>query len=142
MTDTGSPRQDGRGLAEQIKGLIKDISVLFRQEIELAKAEAGERVQSAVHGGQMLVIGAILAIGALGVLLAAIVVAIAGMLEGAGMDAGLANAIAAVIVAVVVGGIGWSMISSGIKKLKTSNFKMERTAHSLSEDANVVKERI
>jgi len=142
MTATGSQRENTRGLADQIKGLISDISTLFRQEIELAKTEAGERVSSAVHGGQMLVIGAILAIGALGVLLAGIVVAIAGVLEGMGMEPGLANTIAAVIVAVVVGGIAWAMISSGINKLKTSNFKMEKTTHSLSADAKVVKERL
>ena len=142
MTITGAPRGDTRGLGDQVKGLITDISVLFRQEIELATTEVGERVSSAVNGGKMLLIGAILAIGALGVLLAAIVVALAAVLEGMGMDPGAANTIAAFAVAIVVGGIGWIMISSGINKLKTSNLKMEKTARSLSEDANVVKERL
>lgn len=142
MTMTGTQDEDKRGLAKQIKALISDISLLFRQEIELAKTEAGERVSSAVQGGKLLVIGAILAVGALGVLLAAIVVAIAGVLEGMGMDAGLANSLAAVGVALIVGGTGWAMISSGISKLKASNFRMEKTSHSLSADANTVKERI
>ncbi|WP_127145234.1 phage holin family protein [Pelagibacterium montanilacus] len=141
MTVAGTSNSDKQGLPAQLKGLVGDLSALFRQEVELAKTEAGERLESAVHGGQLLAIGAILAIGALGVLLAAIVVAIAGALESMGMDAGLANTVAAVTVAIVVGGIGWAMISSGVKKLKTSNFKMNRTAHSLSEDANAVKER-
>ena len=142
MSTTDTPRNQTRGLTEQVKGLISDVSALFRQEIELAKTEAGERVESAVHGGQSLIIGAILAIGALGVLLAAIVSALAAGLEAIGMDAALANAIAALVVAAVVGGIGWAMISSGIKRLKSSNFKMEKTAHSLSEDAHAVKERL
>ncbi|SDH15910.1 phage holin family protein [Pelagibacterium luteolum] len=142
MTKTSTSNEGSRGLASQVKALINDVSTLFREEIQLAKTEAGERLDSAIHGGQMVVIGAILAIGAVGVLLAALVVAIAGLLESMGMDAGLANTFAAAGVALVVGGIGWAMISSGVKKLKATNFKMERTAHSLSEDANVVRERL
>lgn len=133
---------DARTLAGMIKGLVSDVSTLFRQEIELAKTEASERVESAVHGGQMLVIGAILAIGALGVLLAGIVTLGTALLVSMGMDEMTASIISAVVVALIVGLIGWMMISAGIKRLKTSNFKLERTVHSLSEDANVVKERL
>lgn len=142
MTTAGTQHGDTRGLAQQVKGLIGDVSSLFRQEIELAKTEAGERVESAVQGGQMLVIGAILAVGALGVLLAAIVLALTAWLESTGMDPAIANMISAAAVAIIVGGIGWAMISAGVKRLKSSNFKMERTTHSLSEDANIIKERI
>lgn len=142
MSTTEAPHSDSRSLTYLVKGLVSDVSTLFRQEIELAKTEAGERVESAVHGGQMLVIGAILAIGALGILLAAIVVLGTAWLMSMGMDPMTANIISAVAVAFIVGAIGWAMISSGIKRLKTSNFKLERTTHSLGEDANVVKERI
>lgn len=142
MSAAGEPYGDNRSLAGMVKGLVSDVTTLFRQEIELAKTEAGERVESAVHGGQLLVIGAILAIGALGVLLAAIVVLGTTWLVSIGMEPMTANVISAVAVALVVGLIGWIMILAGIKRLKTSNFKLERTAHSLSEDANVVKERL
>lgn len=142
MSTTEAPHSDSRSLTYLVKGLVSDVSTLFRQEIELAKTEAGERVESAVHGGQMLVIGAILAIGALGILLAAIVVLGTAWLMSMGMDPMTANIISAVAVAFIVGAVGWAMISSGIKRLKTSNFKLERTTHSLGEDANVVKERI
>lgn len=142
MSFTGTPRDETRGLADQIKGLISDISVLFRQEVELAKTEAGERLESAIHGAVMLAVGAILAVGALGVLLSAAVVGLAGFLENIGMDPYLANALSALVVAIVVGGVGWAIIASGINRLKATNFKMERTVHSLSEDANVVKERL
>lgn len=142
MSTTGTTQNDTRSLSHLVKGLVSDVSTLFRQEIELAKAEAGERVESAVHGGQMLVIGAILAIGALGILLAAIVVMGTAWLMSMGMEPMTANIISAVAVAFIIGGIGWAMISSGIARLKTSNFELERTTHSLAEDANVVKERI
>jgi hypothetical protein len=127
MSAAGEPYGDNRSLAGMVKGLVSDVTTLFRQEIELAKTEAGERVESAVHGGQMLV---------------AIVVLGTAWLVSIGMEPMTANVISAVVVALVVGLIGWIMISAGIKRLKTSNFKLERTAHSLSEDANVVKERL
>lgn len=139
-TDPHYHRQE-TSIAELAKGLIKDVSALFRQEIELAKTEAGERMESAVNGGRMIVIGAIFAIGALGVLLAGIVVGVTAWLVSLGMDPMIANMVAAIGVAVVVGAIGWAMISGGMKKLKMSNFRLDRTTHSLSEDAAAVKER-
>ncbi len=142
MTVTGAPHDETRSLTTLVRGLVSDVSALFRQEIQLAKTEASERVESAVHGGQMLVIGAIFAIGALGVLLAAIVVIGTAVLVNMGLDPMMANIVSALIVAVIVGGIGWAMISSGINRLKTSNFRLERTTHSLSEDAKTVKERL
>lgn len=142
MSAAGEHHSEARTLASMVKGLVADVSTLFRQEIELAKTEASERVESAVHGGQMLVIGAILAIGALGVLLAAIVALGTAWLVSMGMDEMTANIISAVAVALIVGLIGWIMISSGVNRLKTSNFKLERATHSLSEDANIVKERL
>ena len=142
MSTTDDRYSQGRTLASMLKGLVSDVSILFRQEIELAKTEVTERVESAVHGGQILVVGAILSMGALGVLLAAIVLLGQAVLVNLGLDEMTANIVSAAIVGVVVGGLGWMMISAGVKRLKTSTFNLERTTHSLSEDANMVKERL
>jgi len=132
----------GRPLPDLIAGLIGDISGLFRKEVELAKAEVSEKVGQAVGGMQALVFGGILALGALGVLLAAIVAALAAWFVGNGMEQTLANSIAAVIVAVVVGGAGWMMISKGLGAFKAEKLMLDRTTHSLARDADVVKERL
>lgn len=140
-TTEGPVRNDKSSLSALLSSLVSDITGLFRKEIELAKTEANEKLSSVVHGGQMIVIGAILGVGALGVLLAAIVTALGAWFAAMGMSAILANSLAALIVAVVVGGIGWGMISSGLNKLKQGNLKLTRTAGSISGDVDAIKER-
>ena len=132
----------GRSLADLIGGLASDISGLFRKEVQLAKTELSEKVDSALSATRLLLAGGVLALGALGVLLAAIVSGIAAFLVGAGFDPVVANSIAALIVTVIVGGIAWMLISRGLDALKASNFTLYRTTHSLAQDAEVVKEAI
>ena len=60
-------------LADMVGGLVSDISGLFRKEIQLAKAEASEKFDELLSAGRNMAIGAVLAIGAIGVFLAALV---------------------------------------------------------------------
>lgn len=141
MDKTANPHS-GESLPELVRGLINDVSTLFRKEVALAKAEAGEKVSSALDGSKLIVIGAVLAIGALGVLLAAIVTIIAVGFTAMGLDPLLANSLAALIVAVVVGLIAWSLINTGIGHVRQANFDMQKTARALSDDVAAVKERV
>ncbi|WIJ24133.1 phage holin family protein [Devosia sp. RR2S18] len=138
MADTN----DTRSLPELISGLASDISGLFRKEIQLAKAEASEKVSQTLGGVEMIMAGAVLGLGALGVLLSAIVTLLASFLVAQGMEEVFATTLAAFIVAVVVGIIAWAMIAKGRSNLKTSNLTLDRTTSSLARDADVVKERI
>jgi tetrahydromethanopterin S-methyltransferase subunit G len=129
-----------RPLSDVIGGLASDISGLFRKELQLAKAEASEKINHAVGALSGLLFGAVLGLGAIGVLLAAIVTALAAWFVSGGMEPTLANSLAAVIVTVVVGGAAWIMISRGLNALKAGNLMLDRTSHSLAQDAEVVKE--
>lgn len=131
-----------RPLADLIGGLAGDISGLFRKEIQLAKAEASEKLAETVSGVVVLLGGAVLALGALGVFLAALVALLTAFFVAQGMGAVIANALSAVIVTVVVGGIAWMLISRGTNALKASNFTLQRTSRSLGQDADIVKERL
>lgn len=133
---------ESRPLAELLGGLASDISNLFRKEIQLAKAEAGEKLSDAMGAVSSIIIGAVLALGALGVFLAAVVALLTSLLVNMGMDPILANAIAALIVTAVFGIAGWMMLSKGLDSLKASNLNMNRTAASLGRDADIVKERL
>jgi hypothetical protein len=132
----------GRSLPELLGSLATDISNLFRKEIQLAKAEASEKVNVILGATQRLAIGAVLGIAAAGVLLAAIVSGVAAILIGMGMDPALANSIAALLVAVVFGSIGWALISSAISAMRVEKLNMDRTVHSLARDAQVVTEKL
>lgn len=129
-------------LSELIGGLVSDVSGLLRKEIDLAKTEASEKISSALSGVEVMVVGLALAIGALGVLLSALVSGLALILVHNGMTPIGANALAALIVGVVSGLIAWLFVSKGIAALRASNLKLDRTATSLRRDADVVKEKI
>jgi len=133
---------DTRPLAELLGSLATDISMLFRKEVQLAKTEATENVSEVLSATSSIAVGGVLVIGALGVLLGAIVSLLAVFLVKQGLDVTLANAISAFAVTIVVGLAGWFIISKGLDALRASNLNMNRTAASLGRDADVVKERL
>jgi drug/metabolite transporter (DMT)-like permease len=137
-----SQLNESRPLAELLGGLASDISNLFRKEIQLAKAEASEKVSQTIGGVVSLAIGAVLALGALGVLLSAIVSLLASFFVNQGMDPAMSNAIAAAIVTIVVGIIAYIFFNRGMSALKASNLNLNRTTASLNRDADIVKERL
>lgn len=129
-------------LADLFRRLASDIPGLFRKEVELAKAEASEKFDQTLSGAGAILVGAVLALGALGVLLSAIVALGAAFLVALGMGETMAGAISAIVVAVIVGLIAWAFIAKGRSALKTTNLSMNRTAASLGRDADIVKERL
>ena len=128
------------GLADLLGGLASDISGLFRKEIQLAKAEASEKLDDALKASRNLAIGGVLAIGSVGVLLAALVTGIAALLINMGMAETPAGFVAGLVVAAVIGGIAWVLISRGIAELKANKLNMQRTTSSIRMDAEAVKE--
>ena len=134
--------EQGRPLSDLLGGLASDISGLFRKEIQLAKAEASEKLDDAVKASRNLAIGGVLAIGAIGVFLAALVTGLAAVLVRMGMGATTANFASAIIVAAVVGAIAWTMIQRGLADLKANKLNMKRTTQSLQMDAAAVRESI
>lgn len=137
-----SGTSETRPLAELLGGLAGDISTLFRKEIELAKAEASEKVSQTMAGASSIAIGGGLALGALGVFLTAVVTLLGALLIRIGLDPLFANTVSAFVVAIVVGIIAWTSISNGLNSLKAGNLNMNRTAASLGRDADIVKERL
>lgn len=133
---------ENRPIADLLGGLVADLSTLFRKEVQLAKVEASEKLSDVISAAGAIAIGGVLALGALGVFLAAIVSLLASLLVNMGIDPTLANALSAVVVTVVVGLVAWSFIGRGLHALKASNLNMNRTAASLGRDADIVKERL
>lgn len=133
---------DNRPLGELLSGLVGDLSSLFRKEIDLAKREASEKFSFAVGGIEMLVAGMVLAIGAIGVLLSALVSGLAAFLVAQGFTEPGANSLAAVIVGVLVALAAWMSMSRGLSILRGTDLSLDRTGRSLRRDAEVVKEKL
>jgi uncharacterized membrane protein len=120
-------------VAELLTGLTSDLASLFRQEIQLARAETMEKVSQMTQSLVWIVAGGMVAYaGLIGVLIAVIV----------GLAAFMPLWLSALIVGVVVIVVGAILIQSGRSQLKQVNVMPERTIESIQEDAALVKEKI
>jgi hypothetical protein len=138
MTEAGRPDVEGTSVGALIGEVTKDLSVLMRQELELAKAELKVEAKKAGQGA-----GAFGAAGFAGyMVLLFLSFALWWALENV-MDAGLA----ALIVAVLWGVIAAVLYSMGRKQLKTIDFtrlkqinpKPEQTVETLQQVPGALK---
>jgi Putative Actinobacterial Holin-X, holin superfamily III len=125
---------DGRSLKDLVADLGTSLTMLFRKEIQLARAEIAEKVGQAGGAVASIAAGGILALAALLVLLQALVVAIA--------EAGVPPAAAALIVGAVVAVIAYALVHAGLRTLRASSLAPDRTIHALQRDAQVAKEQM
>jgi hypothetical protein len=125
---TGDPAQTSVG--ELIGNISDDLSQLFRQELELAKAELKQEAAKAGKAAGML--GGAGFAGYLAVVLLSF-----ALVYGLGnvMDQGWA----ALIVAVIWAAIGAVLYATGRKRLKTVDPMPRRTVDTIKEDAQWLK---
>jgi len=117
-------------VGELIGNISNDLSRLFRQEVELAKAELKQEASKVGKASGMLGGAAFAGYLAVVLLSFALVFALANV-----MDAGWAALIVAVIWAIV----GAVLFVSGRNKLKTVDPMPRRTVETLKEDAQWMK---
>lgn len=95
-----------------------------------------------MSGAEVMIIGLVLTIGAVGLLLTAAVAGLAALLVSQGFSDTSASALASLIIGILVGLVAWALISKGLSALRGSSMSLPRTATSLRRDVGVVKERI
>jgi hypothetical protein len=127
------PERD-RSVTDLFGSAISQISTLFRKEIQLARAEMGEKLGEATSAVTPLAAGGGMLVGALILLL----FALASLLVHFGVPTGWAQLIVGLFAAIV----GYGLIRSGLAQLKTSNLVPSRTTEQLSRDAQVAKEQV
>jgi hypothetical protein len=127
-------RTTDRSFTSLLGELSRDITTLFRKEIELARAETSEKVTQSLVAVGAIAGGTVLALAALIVLLQALVIAIA--------ELGVPPALSALIVGVVVAGIAYGLVHKGTNDLKAGSLAPSRTMDSLKRDAQVAKEQV
>jgi uncharacterized membrane protein YraQ (UPF0718 family) len=127
MTD----KSDIRTITTLMGDALAQFSKLFQNEVDLAKAELGEKAQQVGIAAGFLAGAAVLVIPALTMLL----FALASALVHGGWSEPVAYLIAAVAAAVVAG----ILAMVGMQRLKPENLRPEETIHQLERDKAAVK---
>lgn len=132
--DPVAPAAENRSTTTLLTDLVNQVTELFRKEIQLFRAEIGEKVSDVGTAVGMIVAGLVLALVAANALVAALIAGLAEMGIGGGW--------AALIVGVALALIGYGLVNSGVKSMKASNLAPERSARSLQKDVTVAKESV
>jgi hypothetical protein len=127
------PERRERSVASLLSDLARDFSLLIRQEVALAKAEASEKVGQLGMGIGMMAAGGFVAFAGLIVLMFAGVYALALVMEAWQ---------AALIVGGVVTLLGLILVFVGKSKLSADKLTPQRTIQSIKDDARWAKEQV
>lgn len=127
-------RTDTRSVPGLIADLFQQSSTLFGKELQLVRAELSEKVTQGVAGLGLMIGGAVLLIGAVNVLLAALVATL--------IEFGIRAPWSSLIVAVVIGLAGYLLVNRGISNLKVSNLAPHRSTGQVKRDAALLKEQV
>jgi hypothetical protein len=139
LRNPGSPpdvvanrEQEPQSTMGLLRRLMDELSVMFRQEVALARAELTASLSAAKTGVASIAAGGAVLFAALLVLLETAILALAQVMVAW---------LAALIVGVIVGMAGYLMLQAGRKKLEPSALKPTQTQDSLRRDAEVLGRR-
>jgi xanthine/uracil permease len=125
---------ESRSVGELVRDLANDVSNLVRQELNLARTEAQDKLHQTIAAVVAMIAGALIAFAALIVLLDALVYGLT--------EAGLERWLAALIVGGVVAIVGFILVRKGQKDLSATRLAPERTTANVRKDINLVKEQV
>ena len=122
-----------RSIGELLGSVTGDLSTLVQQEITLAKTEIQQTIAQAVKDIVFVVLGGFFAYTGLLALIAAAIL-------------GLANVVAPWLSALIIGGVialvGVVLLLRGVNNVQNLDVVPERTAQTVKEDVNIVKEKV
>lgn len=125
---------DGRSIPDLFTDLVTQLTTLLRKEIQLAKAEASEKVTQLLSGVGIIAGAAILMIAALGILLEGIAHVITWL--------GVPGQWSYLIVGVVTVVIGAILLKVGISSMDVKNLTPKKTVNQLQRDVAVAREQV
>lgn len=137
MPELKNPRgiREERSLGELFGQLSQDMSLLFRQEIQLARAEMGEKISKVTTNLISVIAGGFVAyVGALAIV-AALILALHELAD-------IAPWVSALIVGAVFAIGGYVMLNRGLKELKRVDLAPRRTVENIKEDVQAIKDDV
>jgi hypothetical protein len=123
-----------RSIGELFGQLSQDMTLLVRQEVQLARTEMSDKLSrftanliSVAAGGFVAYLGGL-------ALVACVILALRDL-------ANISLAVSALIVGAILAGIGWVMLQRGLKEMKRVDLAPRRTVESLKDDVQWAKEQ-
>jgi len=130
---SNNSQTDDRSLADLIRELRDEATVLLRQEVAMAKTEMGEKASMVVRNVGTLVVGGAVALIALIFLLLAVTGGLALMLMSTDLDLH-AIWVAPLIVGIIIAGIAAAMIAKAKQTLENASLVPHKTIETLKEN--------
>jgi len=135
--------KEERSLGDLFSELASETGTLVRQEVALAQTELTHKATKVGKNVGYLVAGGAVAYTALLVILAAVVMILAQLIERVTDWRYVTSAwIAALIVGLIVGIVAYTLISSALAKLKNTDLAPRETVETIKEDAQWLKNQV
>jgi hypothetical protein len=126
--------REERTFGELLGQLSQDLTLLMRQELQLAKTEISEKISRATSDAVSLAAGGVVAYaGALAL--------VAGIILVLNQVMGLAAWLAAVLVSLALGIIGFVMVRGALRNLKRIEPTPQRTVKTIEDGIQWAKEQ-
>ena len=127
-------RQQERSIGELFGQLSQDMTLLVRQEIQLARTEMSEKLSRFTTNLMSVAAGGFVAyLGGLA-LVAALILALRDL-------ANISLAVSALIVGAILAIVGYVMLQRGMKELRRVDLSPRRTVETLKDDVQWAKEQ-
>ena len=128
-------RQQERSIGELFGQLTQDMTLLVRQEVQLARTEMTEKISKVTTNVISVATGGFVAyLGGLA-LMAALILAIRDL-------ANISLAWSALIVGAILAIVGYVMLQRGMKELKGAELAPRRTVENIKDDVQSIKEDV
>ena len=121
----------GRSVIDLIKELRDEATLLFRQEVALAKTEMSEKAAVLGRNAAYAGVGGFIAYAGAWFLLMGVAFLLAAGLQALGLSALTSIWVSMLVVGVVVGVVGYLLISKAVKAFKQATIVPEKTVESL-----------
>ena len=126
--------KEDRSIGELFGQLSQDMTLLFRQELQLARVEMSEKISQLTGNLVSIVAGGFVAyVGALA-LVAALILGLHDLAE-------ISPWVSALIVGAIFAVAGYVMLNRGLKELKRLDLSPRRTVETLKDDVQWAKEQ-
>lgn len=125
--------EDPRSVGQLFRDLAHETTLLFRQEVELAKTEMQEKAAKVGRNSAYAGVGGAVAYAGLLAIVAAACIGLALALAAMGVNERVASWLGPLVVGLIVAGIGYAMLQKGITTIKQEGVVPHKTADSLQE---------